>query len=232
MGANPAELLHKQLVDWDTEGKNVASGAYRGLRNEPRMAIRKHEAALANWRSVGELLDEIEAQGLFPVDEYRSEANAWGLMILAYPHGWQKGSSFDRNSLRLLSTLGPQIRAHKLVPDLAEGSADAFERALDDVLATLKADPTIDGEVARYLLNLVVHMRLVIEEHRLNLRGDYDLARAATILKTTIDTAFDSSTDDIAKPRWQKLRKVFSIETAVQAAIQWSTVWPTLMLGQ
>jgi hypothetical protein len=61
--------------------------------------------------------------------------------------------------------------------------------------------------------------------------GDYDLARAATLLKTTIETAWNTSTDEEAKKRWAALREIFSVRTAIALAIQWSTVWPTLMLS-
>jgi hypothetical protein len=41
---------------------------------------------------------------------------------------------------------------------------------------------------------------------------------------------FNTSTDDDAKPRWAWLREIFSVRTAVQVEVQWSTLWPTLML--
>jgi hypothetical protein len=227
VGANPADLLYTQLMVWNTTGRET-SDQRRGVGSDPREALRRHEAALSNLRAIGELLDVAEKANLFPVHEYREEIPEWGKMILAFPHGWAQAANFNRESLRLLSTLGPQLR--HIVPQLADGSVETFEQALDKVLEALKADTTIGGEVARYLLNLVIHMKLVIEEYRMGIRGDYDLARAATLLKTTIDTAYNKSTDDEAKPRWAWLREIFSVRTAIALAIQWSTVWPTLML--
>jgi hypothetical protein len=143
----------------------------------------------------------------------------WGLMVLSFPGGWGGVQAFDANSLRLLSTLGPRLGT--LVPKLEDGSADRFAAVLDQVLETLKNDNTIHGDVGRYLLNLILHMKMVIEEYRLDIRGDYDLARAATILKTTIDTAYNSSTNEDVKPR----------SHSDGSAIEWSTIWPMLMLG-
>lgn len=182
---------------------------------------------MSNWRATGELLDEAEKLDLFPVGEYRTELPAWGKMVLSFPYGWGATHAFDPNSLRLLSTLGPQLRP--LVPPLDPSSAETFEQALDQVLATLQADTSINGDVGRYLIGLVLHMRLVIEEYRLDIRGDYDLARAATLLKTTIDTAYASSTSEETKPRWAWLREIFTLKNATQLAIEWGPVWAALM---
>lgn len=174
--SNPADLLYTQLRAWNTANTRDTSDQRRGVGSDPWEALRRHEAALSNLRAIRELLDVAEKANLFPVQVYRAEIPEWGKMILAFPHGWSQAANFNHESLRLLSTLGPQLR--QIVPPLADGSVESFEQALDIVLDALKADPTIDGEVARYLLNLVIHMKLVIEEYRLGIRGDYDLARA------------------------------------------------------
>lgn len=228
MGANPADLLYRQLVEWNPGGTNVGHGKRRKLDVDFTMALRRHTAALSNLHAVGELLDQADQANVFPVEAYRAEIPEWGRMVLSYPHGWNASYAFKAESLTLLSTLGPQLR--QLVPDLGADAAEKFEAALEQVLEALKADESICGEVAQYLLNLIIHMKLVIEEYRLGLRGDYDVARAATLLKATIDTAYEKSTDDEAKPRWAWLREVFSVRTAVALAVQWSTLWPTLML--
>ncbi|CPR57366.1 hypothetical protein P5V78_02130 [Mycobacteroides abscessus subsp. abscessus] len=220
--ANPAELLYRQLKAWDLAGSQQNAEQRRALNKDLTMAIRRHEAALSNLRAVGELLDEAEKLELMPSDVielYRGYLPAWGRMVLSYPDGWRNIYYFDSPSMQMLSTLGHQL--DPLVRKLPTDAADAFEKALDEVLTALKDDSSIELNVKKYMLGLIIHMKLVIEEYRLNMRGDYDLFRAATLLKTSIDTAYEA-TDEDHKGMWARLKELFTWKDVTKAALELS----------
>ncbi|WP_157997713.1 hypothetical protein [Mycobacteroides stephanolepidis] len=224
--ANPAELLYLQLKAWNLSGSRDSAEGRRQLRVDVTMAIRRHEAALSNWRATSELLDEAEKLGQIPVDvvnTYRQHLPTWGSMVLSFPDGWKTVYSFDYAAMQMLSTLGHQLDS--LVPKLPDGAADDFEKALEKVLTALKDDPSISEGVKKYMVGLIIHMKLVIEEYRLNIRGDYDLSRAATLLKSTIDTAYQASSDE-HKGVWEKLKGLFSWKSVAKAGVEMT---PTLV---
>lgn len=233
--ANPAELLLARLESWNTQDTRQPPGDRRQFGSDRTAALRLHEIALSYITAIRELLDTAERSQLFPVGDYRAELLAWTEMVLAYPAGWfserdaqpSNYGAFDPHSLRLLRTLGPQLRP--LLPAWTEEQRNGFADGVAELVETLRDDPTIKGELANYLLNLVLHIRHVLAEY--DLRGDFDLTRAVFLLKASVDTAADSSTDDESKPRWQRLRRLFSITAATgKAAIETKDIWGPLML--
>lgn len=227
--ANPAELLYQQLKAWNLSGTREGAESRRQLRVDLTMAIRRHEAALSNWRATGELLDEAEKLALMPpdvVNTYREHLPAWGRMVLAYPEGWSATYGFDASSIQMLSTLGHQL--DQLVPKLPPGVEDAFEKALDEVLRALKEDPSIDADIKKYMIGLIIHMKLIIEEYRLKIRGDYDLRRAATLLKVAVDTAYEA-TDKEHKGLWAKIKAALTWKDAAKTALDYGPAIASLI---
>jgi hypothetical protein len=94
---------------------------------------------------------------------------------------------------------------------------------LDQVLETLKNDNTIHGDVGPYLLNLILHMKMVIEEYRLDIRGDYDLARS--------DDPEDHDRHRVCEAALGLAARGLLSSHSDGSAIEWSTIWPMLMLG-
>lgn len=191
---------------------------------------------MSHITSIRELLDTAEQSELFPVDVYRSQLPTWTEMVLSYPDGWTARAGaqqpfnmgvFDGNSLTLLRTLGPQLRP--LVPSWTDEQREGFAASLNDLVETLRDDPTIKGALAKYLLNLVLHMRHALAEYEL--LGDFDLTRAVLLLKASVDTAADNSTHPESKTAWQRMRSAISFgATAGKVAIETKDIWGSLVL--
>ncbi len=191
---------------------------------------------MSHITAIRELLETAAQSDLFPVDVYLGQLPTWTEMVLSYPDGWTARAgmqqpfsmgAFDGNSLTLLRTLGPQLRP--LVPSWSDGQRESFAQSLNELIETLRDDPTIKGDLAKYLLNLVLHMRHVLAEYEL--LGDFDLTRAVFLLKASVDTAADNSTDPKSKTAWERIRSVFSFgAVATKAAIETKDIWGPLVV--
>jgi hypothetical protein len=56
------------------------------------------------------------------------------------------------------------------------------------------------------------------------LRGDFDLARATTLLRETIRTAEEQSTNPTVKPLWRKMIDVFKNPDVVESVVDMSLI--------
>ncbi len=201
--ANPAELLFNNLVQWNPPNVSTqtAPASYRNLKTNRDHVLRMHEIALGYIAQIRELLDTLEQTTGLDVEEYRRELPNWTAMVLSYDNGWNQAKPFDAGSLRWLKALGPLLNG--LVPSYSDEDIKEVSAGLKEILELLQQETTISRTLAIYLLNLINNCRWVLHDY--HLQGDYAVARATTLLRDTIKTASESSTDPALKPWYQKL---------------------------
>lgn len=219
--ANPAVLLFNNLVQWNPPNisTNTAPQKLRGLATNRDHALRMHEIALGYVGQIRELLDTLEQTTDFDVDEYRRELPNWTAMILSYKNGWHQAEPFNETSLRFLKTLGPVLDS--LVPKYDDSDVAALTDGLNELMGLVAKEKTLNRSLTVYLLTLINHVRYVLHDYQI--RGDFELARATTLLRDTIRTADDSSTDPELKPWYKRLLGVFSSKEVVTGTIQLGT---------
>ncbi|WP_142277130.1 hypothetical protein [Mycobacterium asiaticum] len=221
--ANPAVLLFNHLVQWNPPTNN--QGAYlqprkhRNLTSNFDHALKMHEVAMSYIGQIRELLDTLEQTTDYDVDEYRSELPNWTAMVLSYDNGWQNGVPFDGASLRWLKTLGSLL--DNLVPKYDDEDVAALSEGLNELLRLVAKEKTLNRSLTVYLLTLINHVRYVLHDY--HLRGDFELARATTLLRETIRTAGDASTNQELKPWYKKLLGVFSQKEVLPSTLQLGT---------
>jgi hypothetical protein len=199
--ANPAELLYDQLTRWNNRAPNRSNALHRGLAGNFDTAAREHEIAMGHISAIRELVETAALADDAAADEFRAEIPKWTGMVLSFPAGWQGYGNFDTNSLQLLRILRRDLKAY--VPTYTPDQIDSVRNALATTLELLRRDGTIKGALAIYLTNLLNHLRQVLDEY--DLRGDFDLARATTLLRETVRTAEEVSDNPQVKPLWARL---------------------------
>ncbi len=219
--SNPAELLYNNLVGWNPPNisPQTAPENRRNLNANRDHALRMHEIALGYIAQIRELLDTLEQTTGIDVDEYRRELPNWTAMVLAYPKGWQTAQPFNDTSMRFLKTLGPLLNG--LVPKYTDDDINEVAAGLKEILQLLEKETTISRTLTVYLLNLINNCRWVLYDYRL--QGDYAVARATTLLRDTIRTASESSTDQALKPLYQRLLGVFKRKDVITGTLELGT---------
>ncbi len=178
-----------------------------------------HEIALGYIAQIRELLDTLEQTTGMDVEEFRRELPNWTAMVLTYPSGWSQAVQFDETSLRFLKTLAPLLNG--LVPKYTDEDVQRAKDGLTELLELLSKETTIPRSLSIYLLNLINHVRWVLHDY--HIQGDFQLARATTLLRDTITTAGDASTDKELKPWYTRLRELFARKEVVDGTIALGT---------
>ena len=219
--ANPAELLYNNLVQWNPPNisTQTAPAHYRNLNTNRDHALRMHEIALGYIAQIRELLDTLEQTTSLDVDEYRRELPNWTAMVLSYTNGWSQAAQFDGASLRWLKALGPMLDG--LVPEFSDDQIAEVAKGLNELLDVLSKEKTIGRELTIYLLNLINHIKWVL--HDVKIQGDFELARAVTLLRDSIRTADEVSTDEELKPRYRGLLRIFRRPETVTKSLEMGT---------
>lgn len=219
--ANPAELLFKNLVQWNppNESTQTAPANYRHLKENRDHVLRMHEIAIGYIAQIRELLDTLEQMTGTDVDEFRRELPNWTAMVLAYPKGWNAAAQFNETSLRFLKTLGPLLNG--LVPSYSDEDINEVSAGLKEILELLQQETTISRTLAIYLLNLINNCRWVLHDYRL--QGDYAVARATTLLRDTIKTASEASQDPKLEPLYKRILSRFTRKDVVVGALEMGT---------
>ncbi|MEZ0051511.1 hypothetical protein ABIA30_002519 [Mycobacterium sp. MAA66] len=219
--ANPAVLLFNTLVGWNPPNVSATTipDRYRSLATNRDHVLRMHEIALGYIGQIRELLDTLEQTSAFDVDEYRRELPNWTAMVLSYPNGWNQAQPFDETSMRFLKTLGPLVDS--LVPKYDDDDVAALSGGLTELMELISKEKTVNKNLTVYLLTLINHVRYVLHDY--HIRGDFELARATTLLRDAIRTADDTSTDPELKPWYKKLLSLFSQKEVVTGTLQLGT---------
>lgn len=223
--ANPAELLYRNLMQWNQEPNNdprvpahrkPTPEKHRNLATDRSHALRMHEIALGYIAEIRELLDTFELMTGTDVDEFRRELPNWTAMVLSYDNGWKQAKSFDEDSLRWLKTLGPMLNG--LVPKFDDDDIAEVAKGLKELLDILEQESSLGRELSIYLFNLINHMKWVLAD--VKLQGDFKLARTVTLLRDSIATADDVSTDPKLKPLYKRAIEKFRRKDVVVGTFQ------------
>lgn len=218
--ANPAELLYNTLVQWNLQPDNRPNvhpqskptpAKHRQLATNRDEALRRHEIALGYIAEIRELLDTYEYVTGTDVEEFRHELPNWTEMVLSYDNGWQQAKLFDSGSLRWLKTLGPMLAP--LVPEYSDNDIADVGKSLVELLEILKQEETIGSDLKVYLLTLINHVKWVLVD--VKIQGEFKLDRAVNLLRESVRTAEETSTDDELKPRYGILSKLLRRKDAV-----------------
>lgn len=223
--ANPAELLYSTLVQWNLQpnrdpriapANKPMPAKHRQLTSNRDYALRMHEIALGHIAEIRELLDTLELLTGMDVSEFRREIPNWTEMVLSYDNGWRDAELFDDASLRWLKTLGPMLQG--LVPEFTDSDLAEVNKGLNDLLKILKREKTIGRELTIYLLNLINHMKWVLADAKV--QGDFKLARTVTLLRDTVETADEVSTNPKLKPLYKRVLDKFRRKDLVVGTFQ------------
>jgi len=226
--ANPAELLHDALLRWNLAPDNrpqvhvsqkPTPAKHRQLTTNHDYALREHEITLGYIAEIRELLDTYEYVTGTNADEFRRELPNWTAMVLSYDNGWGQVKLFDDNSLRWLKTLGPMLAP--LVPRYSDDDIANVGKSLMELLEILTQEETIDSDLKVYLLTLINHIKWVLVD--VKIQGEFKLDRAVNLLRESVRTAEDASTDDELKPRYNLLSKLLRRKDAVVKTLEMGT---------
>jgi hypothetical protein len=221
--ANPAQLLFNNLREWNPPKNQQNAYAqprkHRSLTSNRDHALRMHEIAMGYIAQIRELLDTLEQTSSIDVEEYRRELPNWTAMVLSYENGWTSGAPFDDASLRWLKTLGSLL--DNLVPKYDDEDIAALSAGLSELMELVAKEKTVNKSLTIYLLTLINHVRYILHDYRL--RGDFELARATTLLRDTIRTADDASTNPELKPWYKRLLDVSAQKEVATGALQLGT---------
>lgn len=211
--ANPAELLYNNLVQWNPPhvSPDTSPEMFRNLASNRDHALRMHEIALGYIAEIRELLDTLEQTTNIDVDEFRRELPNWTAMVLSFNNGWQQAKPFNAASLRWLKTLGPMLGG--LVPKFSDDDIAEVAQGMKELLEILEQEHTIGRELTIYLLNLINHMKWVLADAKL--QGDFKLARVVTLLRDSVATADEVSTDPELKPLYKRVLEKFKRKNVV-----------------
>jgi hypothetical protein len=90
-----------------------------------------------------------------------------------------------------------------------------------ELLEILTQEETIDSDLKVYLLTLINHIKWVLVD--VKIQGEFKLDRAVNLLRESVRTAEDASTDDELKPRYNLLSKLLRRKDAVVKTLEMGT---------
>jgi hypothetical protein len=94
-----------------------------------------------------------------------------------------------------------------LVPKFDDEDIVEVHKGLNELIEILEQETTIGRALSIYLLNLINHIKWVLADA--NIQGDFKLARAVTLLRDSVLTADEVSTDPDLKPRYKGVLGLF-----------------------
>ncbi len=193
--ANPAQLLHAQLVNWRGPS-NVNAGSARGLNGQN---WGDHELAVRHLREIDELLRLLESQGR-NMRVYREALPTWYQIVFAYPNGWatQGTAVMDPQSLNTLEMLAERLE--DVVPTLDADGLDRIKGYIESVSAVLADDTSIPATLRAHVNDVIAHVRWCVDNYAIV--GDFSLQDALERLAGAVVRGAANSTD---KSKWKNV---------------------------
>lgn len=192
--ANPAELLHQQLLEWsDLTGEYA--GDKRGLKKGDRNAAawEQHRIAVRHLLNIEEALRWAKADGK-DVAVYEEHIAVWTSQIFAFPSGW-----YDRNAFSITKVPMDQLRSVKLlldyvVPEFKPGGQDGFDNFLS--VAAFKISQLDDEheDLKNHALKILRHLKGCLDD--IEIYGEFNIVNALSELKTILFALDKVSTPD------------------------------------
>ncbi|ADT99853.1 hypothetical protein [Mycolicibacterium gilvum] len=186
--ANPAELLHQRLTDWQGSRTRVSL-------NEQRIAIRHLDA-------IEELLTEMDAAKR-PTDLFRMSFDRWATLTIYHPHGWQKQEAqkhIDVTALAHLKHLADTL--HGVAPALKPDGLEALRAMAQSAKELVEQDPALDPLLRQHVLQVIAHVNYCIDDYAAV--GDFDLREAAERLMSTMMRTAATVKDTEGVSKWRQ----------------------------
>lgn len=160
--ANPAALLHAQLVSWNGP-HNEAAEKMRGVAQTPKPSWRQHRRAARHLDAIAEILNEMADAGK-RVRVYQDQVPVWTAIVFAHRSGWtQSGSAaIPDGPLAHLDTLAGRLDDY--VPVASPESFTALTTFLADVLAAVDADTSLPGDLKDHIRTVVKQVKRCVDD--------------------------------------------------------------------
>ena len=221
--ANPAELLHRQFIEWNTA---TASGSAKDQRNPDGNSWLAHRMAVRHLEDIELLLDEMSAAGRdFPV--YRRHIPDWYNAIFCFPKGWTtQGTGHIRPVLiDHLETLSSLLGHY--VPTVKENGLDQIRAHADSVRSLLVSDDEIPEELRLHAAEVINHLLWCVDNY--SIVGDFRLQDALERLNATLLRVVSTTTQEKREKMWGPVMTnfIWPFTTNIVAAIpsQVLTMW-------
>lgn len=202
--ANPAQLLHRTLKDWDGRGRGGhAPSTIRQMQSAD--GIQRVLQAVGYLAEIDELLSAMEAAGR-NTGLYRRRYGNWVRMVLSYPTGWEsRAPAFDAGDLDTLEALIDVLGG--FVPVASAEERSSISDLVTEILGALREDTQIPSELKAHLFAVAEHCRRCIDEYEV--LGDFALRQAldrlfAELARAEASGATDSTWRDRFSRFWTR----------------------------
>lgn len=197
--ANPAELLHQVLTNW------------QGSKQSANTA--DHRIAIRHLDAIEELLDQMD-NAQIRTDVYRRYFKKWATLTLRHPHDWQKQESnkhVDSTALDHLLNLSDWFRG--FVPSVATDGLDSLRGFVESAQTVITEDDSLDPALKRHVQRVIDHLTWCIEEYARV--GDFELREAVDrLIAAMVTTAARSK----HQGQWRDVLNTFVYPFTVNVA--------------
>lgn len=190
--ANPAELLHRQFLLWDSEQTAKIS---RGLNPPTSDSLMQLRIAVLHLEAIRETVQEMERSGQ-NVQTWKGAIDRWtrGIFLIPNGPGSPQKSSLAPSDLLLLDAFG-QIMQNWVRVIKPEGVTE-LQEFVADIRSTAKTGVD-DHQLARHLDNVLNHVEWCLNNFAQV--GEFELDKALTQLAATV-TLIDRNESTAERP--------------------------------
>ncbi|WP_301120318.1 hypothetical protein [Mycolicibacterium fortuitum] len=193
--ANPAQLLHDQLISWRGPQTTSASQVRQAAISDDWLG---HRIAVRHLDAIDELLNQMTTAGR-NVRVYRGQFPNWCAAVFAYPSGWQGQGSAQMNSTALDHLESLADRLIDFVPTVKPGGLEEVREYVESIRQLLDEDQTItDPNLIMHVKRVIAHLMWCVDNY--DAVGDFDLQEALERLAAAVVRAGAASGD---KERWR-----------------------------
>lgn len=212
--ANPAELLHRQLLGW-TDGRTKTAKEARNFNkqngeNNSQFQSRTaqiwadHRLAVTRLNQVVEAIEVAKREGV-PVTVYDQFIPQWTEAIFAYPHGWAERSEPGILKAPLDQLEGVAALLDFVIPKFEEGSSEKFSNFLEVLLHRVSALDESHRFLREHSIRIIQHLRGCLED--LDLYGEFKIIDALHELKYILEALEEAADAPEDKKFYQKARE-------------------------
>lgn len=182
--ANPAELLHQQLLEW-SDKKTEAAATKRGLKKDEQNAVawKQHRIAIQHLLNIEEALQWAKADGK-DVSVYEEHLPVWTEQIFAFPNGWFDGNSFSITKVPMDQLRGAKLQLDYLIPEFKPAGQEGFESFIK--VAAFKVSQLGDEheDLKNHALKILRHLKGCLDD--VEIFGEFNIVNALSELKTIL----------------------------------------------
>lgn len=192
--ANPAELLHQQLLEWSDQ-RTEAAATKRGLKKDEQNAVawKQHRIAIQHLLNIEEALQWAKADGK-DVSVYEEHLPVWTAQIFAFPNGWFDGNSFSITKVPMDQLRGAKLQLDYLIPEFKPAGQEGFESFIK--VAAFKVSQLGDEheDLKNHALKILRHLKGCLDD--IEIYGEFNIVNALSELKAILFALDKVSTPD------------------------------------